>query len=240
MRHKESNRMRLWLLRAFFLFGLLWPRQGSGCSLLVLPPIEVDPEEFVFIGTVTELTELPGHGPERDPTDPVVGVRVRVRESILRPRRVRASEEYVVHPFSLGIDCAKNHKSKQWILEDYAPGTEVWVIARKLDSGSDIDLEVWEGDGAYMVPNTKPLTSAKSVSDYRKIKASLLPEFELRKDLLRLHQSSSDREREKILMRLAFYPGYRSREERFLALVNSTIKTRKSVERVLRVYRTGA
>ena len=230
--------MRLSLLLALSLFGL-WSGRGSGCELIVEPPIDVDPEEFVFTGTVTELTELPVQGTERVP---LVGVRVRVRESILRPQWAKASEEYVVHPFSLGIDCAKNRKGKQWILEDYAPGTEVWVIARKLNSGSDIDLEVWEGDGAYMMPNPKPPTSAGVVSDYRKIKASLLPEFELRKDLLRLHQSSNDRERERILMRLAFYPGYRwqGREERFLALVNSHIKNRRSVERVLRVYRAGA
>ena len=201
------------------------------------PPIEVDPEEFVFTGTVTELVELPDQGPQVDST---VGVRVRVRESILRPRWAKPSGEYIVHLFSLGADCIKRRRGEQSILEDYAPGTEVWVIARKAGSGSDIDLEVWEGDGAYMMPNPKPPTSARAVSDYRKIKASLLPEFELRKDLLRLRQSSSDREREKILMRLAFYPDYRWREERFLALVNSNLKSRKSIEKVLRVYRTGA
>ena len=75
---KETNSMRLWLLLTFSLFGLLWPGQGSGCSSITIPPIDVDPEEFVFIGTVTELTELPGHESERDP---IVGVRVLVRES---------------------------------------------------------------------------------------------------------------------------------------------------------------
>ena len=231
--------MRLRLLLIFSILGLLWPGRGSGCDLIVKPPIDVDPEEFVFIGTVIELAESPGQGPEKEPN---VSVRVRVRESILRPQWAKPSEKYVVHPYAVGIDCAKNHKSKQWILKDYKPGTEVWVIARKLDSGSDIDLEVWECDGAYMMPNSKPPTSARAVSDYRKIKDSVLPEFELRKDLLRLRRSSNDREREKILMRLAFYPGYRwqGQEARFEALVKSKIKDRKSVERVLRTYRAGA
>jgi hypothetical protein len=229
--------MRLWLLLTFSLFGLLWPGNSRGCELIMLPPIDVDSEEFVFIGIVTELTELPEQGPEGDP---VVGVRVQVRESILRPRWAKPSGEYVIHPFSLGTDCTKNRKGKQWILEDYAPGTEVWVIARKLDSGSDIDLEVWEGDGAYMMPNSKPPTSARAVSDYRKIKDSVLPEFELRKDLLRLRKASSDREREKILKRLAFYQGYRWYEERFLALLNANIKDKKSIGRMLQFYRNGA
>lgn len=84
------------------------------------PPIDVDPEEFVFIGTVTELTELSGQGSGKDPS---VGVRVRVRESIHRPQWAKPSEEYIVHPFSLGADCSKNRYGKQWILKDYAPGT---------------------------------------------------------------------------------------------------------------------
>jgi hypothetical protein len=205
--------------------------------LITIPPIQVDPEELVFIGTVTELTELPGQELEGKP---LVGVGVRVRESILRPRWAKPSEEYVVHLFHLGADCTKNRADKQWILEEYTPGTEVWVIARKLDSGSDIDLEVWEGDGTYMMPNSKPPTSARAVSDYRKIKDSVLPELELRKDLLRLRKASSDREREKILKRLAFYQGYRWYEERFLALLNANLKDKKSIERMVQFYRKGA
>ena len=88
-----------------------------------------------------------------------------------------------------------------------------------------------------MMPNSRPPTSARAVSDYRKIKDSVLPEFELRKDLLRLRKASSDREREKILKRLAFYQGYRWYEERFLALLNANIKEKKSIERMLQFYR---
>lgn len=229
--------MRLWLLLTFSLFGLLWSGNSRGCDFIVLPPIDVDPEEFVFIGAVTELTELPEQGPEREP---IVGIKVRVRESILRPHWAQPSEEYVVHLFHLSTDCTKNRADKQWILEEYAPGTEVWVIARKPDSGSDIDLEVWVRDGAHIMPNSKPPTSARAVADYRQIKNSVLPEFELRKDLLRLRKASSNREREKILKRLAFYQGYRWYEERFLALLNANIKDKKSIERMLQFYRKGA
>jgi hypothetical protein len=203
----------------------------SGCSLIPIPPIDVDPKEVAFTGRVVGIVQR-----SQDGVGPTWGLKVRVHESILPPHAL--SSEYFVYPFWLGTDCAKVPVDKSWLLKSYPVGSSVWVIGSHLEAAeSEQELEVWEGTGGHMDMNVKPnRTTAKSVFVYERGSDDFISEFELRKDLLRLSQSPTPQAKEAILRRIAFYRWFRVQEEAFSRLVYHHLRDKILAERVMRFY----
>ena len=132
------------IFSAVLLLMLRGAWQASGCSLIVIPPVEVDSDQAVFTGRVVEVVE---HG-QGDAA--LWGVRVTVLESILSPGGPAA--DYVVFPFVLSFDCSKNPVSKDWLLKEYPIGRSVWVVGSRLESDNSGRLwEAWEGSGSSLL-----------------------------------------------------------------------------------------
>lgn len=196
-----------------------------------IPPIDVDPKEAVFTGRVVGVVQR-----SQDGVGPTWGLKVKVHESILPPHTL--PNEYFVYPFWLGADCAKVPVDKSWLLKSYPIGSAVWVIGSHLETAqSEKELEVWEGGGSYMDMNVKPNhTTAKSIFVYGEESADLISVFELRKDFLRLNQSTTPQAKEAILRRIAFYRWFRVQEETFSRLVYHHLKDKILAEKVMHFY----
>jgi hypothetical protein len=219
-----------YIFSAVLLLMLRGAWQASGCSLISIPPVEVNPDEAVFSGRVVGMVEHGQGGPA------LWGIRVTVLESILSPGGL--VEEYIVFPFFLGSDCSKSPVPKDWLQKEYPLGASVWVVGSRFESDDSGRLwETWEGSGSYIARNsTRPVATARTMFDYRDNPNALLAEFELRKDLLRLKQSRTPREKERILQRLAFYHGFKEHEDRFRYLVERHLEDKVAVAELMRFY----
>ena len=196
------------------------------CSLGLKPIDKFDAAEYVFTGKVAEVV-----GPLKSKrSGEVWGLLVDVDEKLHAPSPLAARAE--VFPFHLGADCSDVPWDKQELTRYFPTGAKVRVIAVKslvfkepaADGIVRLDAYLYDkGDLSRNELDGTQMTSASTVYDYAGFKKPeedetdeneplqdarwSLPQFELRKDLLRLRRADAETERLQILERLAAYPG---------------------------------
>ena len=198
---------------------------AARCTLSTKPVEKFDDAEYVFTGRVAEVV-----GPLRSKrSGEVWGLLVEVDERVHAPSQLGARAE--VFPFHLGEDCSDVPWDKEELSRFFPAGTRVRVIAVKSKTFKDAAadgaprLDAYLYDNGHVARNElggAPMTSAATVYDYAAFERPeeeqtdenepalesrwSLPEFELRKDLLRLRRADAGAERAQILERLAGYP----------------------------------
>ena len=207
-------------------FWVLHP--SYGCSLAVKPLIKFDSLEYVFTGQVTGLV-----GPLESAAfrQKAWGLQIKVDEKVSLPQTRRG--DFEVFPLQLWADCSIVGTASEELLKYYPLGSRVKVIARAAKvlpsvlNGDNLRLEIVPGTWSEISRNYyedgRRMADAQSVFDYKSFKQvspndyvesfmpfldakGALPDFELRKDLLRLESTRSKAERVRILRRLIYYP----------------------------------
>lgn len=199
-----------------------------GCSLALKRISDFDIEHYIFIGEVVEVIKQ--NKPKTDENKALpIGLKIKVVENVFSPKQ---SSFYEVYPLRIQPDCSLTGDIKD-LSERFPVGSQVRLIAKEVKeakilrdqtANSVIQLETSIFNKGSIARNDLSdinRTSAKSFYDYGSFvpmqaksaaeyllaeSISLLPEFELRKDLLRLKELKSEDERIKILERLIFYP----------------------------------
>ena len=243
---------RLLLSLAWCLLSL---KTASGCAVITVPKLtEFDPAEYIFIGEVTgvvnPISSEKFHGD-------AWGIKVRVKDSVFLPRR--PATHFVVVPFELESDCKDKGRSSEDLLRYFPVGSEVRVVAKeskyvesKMADGN-VRLEILPHNLGSIARNYssegRSVSSAGSIYDYRSYvpgnpcrveqkdmpdyEAHMsLPDFEYRKDLLKLKKAKSERMRLEVLERLAYFPS-----DDYPEIVAQYIKNRGTVERLSRRWR---
>lgn len=200
-------------------------RAAARCTLALKPVEKFDGAEYVFTGRVAEIV-----GPLRSKrSGQVWGLLVDVDEKVHAPAQFGARAE--VFPFHLGADCSSVPWDREDLTRFFPAGTRVRVIAVKslvfaepaADGAPRLDAYLY--DNGHVSRNEldgSQMTTAASVYDYAAFKRPeeeetdeneplldarwSLPEFELRKDLLRLLRTKAEAERTEIVERLVAYP----------------------------------
>lgn len=216
------------LFSSIILVSTFFVYTSAGCSLAGKSLSKFDKTEYIFIGKVvgyTEALRLPGSRMQ------TVGLIVEVTERINLPKTPEAHFE--VFPYNLGADCSILGTDKNELEEEFPDGAEVRVIAKEAKllpsvlTDGDIRLEVRpeepSGIARNFYENGERMTSANSIFNYETFRAPtpadytedfmpfldakvFLPDFELRKDLLRLEKSKTQPEKSQILQRLLYLP----------------------------------
>lgn len=223
---------------------LLFTNYAFGCSLYIAPVSDFDTAHYIFIGEIVKIiknVEYESQGVK----DEAVGFKVKVSENIYSPKQAIYFE---VFPLHLTASCGLRSDPKK-LLDQFSVGSQVRVVAKettvfKNNPGENsivrLDTSIYNrGSFSKNDVSANLQTSAKSVYDYsgfapkqRKTAADdalvasnyNLPEFELRKDLLRLKESKSEDEKLKIVERLVFYPHIYRLDYLWLVAVTSAIR----------------
>lgn len=207
---------------------LCFPIAAFGCAISTAKPItKFDDSQYVFIG---EVTGLVGPLEAEYVKGQAWGVLVKMDGKVFIPKE--PLNNFEVFPFALGGDCGSVGISQQSLIKALPIGSKVRVIAREAVVFKDgvgpgnIRLEIhplagWGSGGTGSITRNDG-DSAASVSEeynYKSFTIKNLLEmtpseklalsrlgFELRKDLLRLAQAGTDKERVDVLRRLVYYP----------------------------------
>lgn len=226
----------LTLLMALLL--LLVGGRSFACERFAFSPLELNPDEVVFIGTVADITD-----PEQE-SDQEASARIKIKlRRAVSPPKEDVRGEYTILLYGLGGDCSKVAVSKSRALNLYPPGTEVWVIGTVDPQNSGV-LEVWRDSGSYIQKNSADEhVNVRSRHSYcRERTFGPNPQrlaFELRKDLVRLREATSEEGRASILRRLAFHPEFRGWNPRdnFEKLVNLHLDDQIVIQDVMRFHK---
>lgn len=221
------------------------------CSLALKPIEKFDDAEYVFTGKVAEVV-----GPFKSKrSGEVWGLLVDVDEKVHAPSPLAARAE--VFPFHLGADCSDVPWDKQELTRYFSTGAKVRVIAvrsrvfKEAAADGTVRLDAYlydKGDLARNELGGAQMTSASTVYDYANFKKPAeeqtdeneplhdarwsLPDFELRKDLLRLRRAEAEAERVQILDRLAAYPSEHNVD--FAAITRRFVKDAQSLSGLLK------
>ncbi len=218
-------------IRLFCSLFVLWVflvGSSLGCTIGSESVKDFDSKEYVFIG---EVIGIAGPFTSKEFSPEAWGLRIRIDDAVYLPRVPTGYVEVV--PFLLGADCSTRGTRQEDLIQDFPLGSKVKVIAgaAKLLPGNpgsgNLRLEI-SADGIGSITRNdhvdgKPMTSSGSEFDYGSYRPipwqdtpealipfryadSVLPHFELRKDLLRLRNTKNETSRIKILERLLFYP----------------------------------
>jgi hypothetical protein len=207
------------LILAALLCAVCFIQTGFGCTLITTPIAKFDDGEFIFIGKVTGYTDVVDSPPGKSrKAFQTYGLVVDIKESVFLPETPKSHFE--IFPINLFADCSIGGFRPENLKKGFPAGSEIRVIARKAEivpQSADknvIRLEEYPGTLSSITLNTdengRGITSASTVYDYgsynfREDGQSLLrhnlPSFEARKDLLRLRNSASRKERDSILER---------------------------------------
>ncbi len=192
-------------LSLLLLFVVLLSEVSWGCSLAVKPVTKFDPSEYIFIG---EVIDIVGPRQPKYVIGDAWGIAVRVEGEVFLPKK--PVNNFEVFPYKLESDCSWVGWSKEELLKSYPIGSRVRVIAReeiaveRLSVNirlSPISLGIATNDyDAEVLVNREYDYKTYDRRDYS------LPDFELRKDLLRLSKTRSEARRIAILERLVYYP----------------------------------
>jgi hypothetical protein len=188
---------------------LLLTRAALGCSMIVIPISQFDSAEYIFTGKVVGFT-----GPQKLKyvAGESWGVLVKAAESVHSPKT--PTSYFEVFPADLDADCSSQGRSKERVSGDYPLGSQVLVIAKeaKFDAGNSGNVKLVITPASNSILSTIGVHEdpflATSVYDYRTRPEAqtVLPVFEMRKDLLRLSRASSEAEKEEVLRRLVYFP----------------------------------
>lgn len=206
----------------------LFSQSAFGCTLAVQPFMKFDPSEYVFTGQVIGIV---GPFESKIFRQKAWGLQIKVGEKVYLPQT--PAEYFEVFPFQLWADCSTVGTAGEELLKYYPVGSSVKVIAKIAKllpgrlPGGNIRLEILPGTWSDISRNHyedgRQMADAQSVFDYKSFRQvtpadyvssfmpfldakGALPEFELRKDLLRLNGAKSRNQRVRILTRLLYYP----------------------------------
>jgi hypothetical protein len=208
------------LFSSFCLVLIFLVNSSFGCTLAGKSLFDFDPTEYIFIGEVVGFTQpvesAKLHGKAH-------GVIVKMKESVYLPEIPKTHFE--VFPIQLRADCSEDGTPLEDLKKKFTIGSEVRVIAKEAEilpknlPDGNIRLEDRPAELGSIEINIdekgKRMTSVDSVFDYKSFKYDmdedsdskyLLPNFEIRKDLLRLKKSKTQKERTEILERLLDAP----------------------------------
>jgi hypothetical protein len=207
---------------------LLQSNVSIGCSLGIPPLRGFDRNEYIFMG---EVVGIVGSFESSKFRERAWGLRIRIDDTVYLPRT--PANYFEVIPYELWADCSTAGTSEEKLIREFPIGSKVKVIAKEAKllpsglGGGNIRLEILPGSLGNISRNYyedgRPMTSSQSVFDYQAYRRTmpsdytesfmpfldaqvLLPEFELRKDLLRLKNARTEGEKVSILQRLIFYP----------------------------------
>jgi hypothetical protein len=233
-------------------FCLLSLRVALGCAVITVPSLtKFDSSEYIFIG---EVVGVAGPIESEKFQGGAWGLKVRVKDSVHLPKS--PASHFVVVPFDLESDCKDKGRSEDELLRYFPVGSEVRVIAKESKyaeshmADGNIRLEVLPDNLGSIARNYSgsgaPVTSVGGIYDYRSYvvgspceisekdmpdyEANMrLPDFEYRKDLLRLKNAGSEKERARILEGLLYFP---SSSDEFLNVTGQHLKNRKTIKRL--------
>jgi hypothetical protein len=207
---------------------MIAPAISRGCSLPATPVKGFDPAEYIFTGVVIDIV---GPFESKKFRGKAWGLKVKVDETIYLPKT--PANYFEVFPYQLGVDCSTVGTSKVKLEKYYPVGAKIKVIAKEAKllpgkpGGGNIRLEDLPDSPGSVSRNYyedgRLMASARPVFDYKNYRQAApadyvsdfmpfldahvrLPEFELRKDLLRLRSAKSESEKFRILERLLYYP----------------------------------
>lgn len=250
------------ILTLVFLATLCISTQTSGalaCSLAGRSLKAFDSDEFIFTGRVIEVV---GAFRSDKFEGEAWGVKVEIEDAIHLPEK-SVSARFEIVRYELRADCAYMGTSGKKVSEFYPVGTKVKVIAKRArllaqrTDGGELRLEILPGSLGDISRNTyadgSSMTNAQIVFDYRTHRRataeertenlmpfldsrSALPEFELRKDLLRLRDAKTVATRLNVLERLVYYSGGNVDYEHLVSKHVARRRTRNSLINQKRAY----
>lgn len=210
---------------AFIFTAALFIDLAFGCFPGPNPIKKFDDTEYIFSGKVIGYTPTVDFTttaiPSKKVTRKNVGLIIKIEERVYIPQ---TPEKYFeVFDYNTDSDCSPLGIDKDVMERKFPLNSEVRVIAKaaSLLSGSlangNIRLEICPNDrGSISLNNQNYIDSVRRASkgfDYQSLKNlkypdSLVADYEMRRDLFRLENSSSPEERSKILERLLYFPRY--------------------------------
>lgn len=190
------------------------------CTLGLTALSKFDATEFIFIG------EVVGYTPpvkSKKLNTAVYGLIIKNKETVYLPKIPKGNLE--VFPFGLGVECSLFGTDLDKLKKDFPINSEVRVIAKEAEiipkaKNKNIRLEIRPSELSSISLNIDEqgnrMTSANSGFDYKSFEYKdgdsfskyLLPEFEIRKDLLRLKKAQNQFELNRILDKLFYAPVY--------------------------------
>ena len=205
---------------------LVFPEIALGCFVTPTPITQFDTSQYVFIG---EVMGIVGPFETKYVKRQAWGLVVKVQDKVFLPKE--PSNKFEVFPFGLGADCGSVGISQEALLKNFPIGSKIRVIAREavafkenVERGNirleihPIELSGSGGTGSISRNDGDSTASVSSEYDYKSFsienpfkmtptEESTLSQlsFELRKDLLRLKMSKSEKGGIEILKRLAYY-----------------------------------
>lgn len=192
----------------------IFAQESFACFIIPKIISKFDDSEFIFIGKVTaysdEIASKNGNFKGR-------GIIVEATDIVYTP--VNAAKHFEVFPLELTPDCRRHGYSLGDLKTNYPIGTELRIIAKKPtyypeSENEIIRLEDRPADLTNISPNHDEngsrVTTSDSIFDYKTYdyerdgdteSRADLPSFEIRKDLLRLKNSATQKERDAVLNR---------------------------------------
>lgn len=208
-----------YLFLIVFCVSSLFVQTVFSCSLAGKSLSGFDDSEYIFIGEIigythaVESSELGGKA---------FGLMVKPKENIYLPKTPKSYFE--VFPVILWADCSLGGTQIEKLKSNFPLNSEVRVIAKEAKilannlPDNNIRLEDRPDELGSIVlnyENEKRMTSNEAVFDYKTFKYDmnnnsvstyLLPNFEIRKDLFRLKNSRTQKEKTDVLNRLLDVP----------------------------------
>jgi hypothetical protein len=233
------------------LIGCLAASCANACSFVLEAFTGVAPEEYVFYGEVTGYASIRiGRCEETAHADQCHeswGLKLK----IVAPLQVPDRSAHAVNLFWFGLGSMCNRETVSQAQVSQIPiGSKFKIAAKPVEHAygdgqtPSLDASDWTGALAIQLPRASNLRAqARSRFDYKCFwqEGSSDRHFEIRKDLLRLKRSNSDREAAEILMRLAecgHHEGTRAASNRtgnFLeSLIEQYLRDEKWVDAVRR------
>lgn len=211
-----------YLLSAVFLLLGVFVNSSFSCTLAGKVISIFDEDEYIFIGDVV------GYTPAVKSTNAEsegYGLIVKVKESVYLPKTPKSYFE--VFPLDLYADCSQGGVEIDYLKKKFPINSEIRVIAKESAYFYDkavtknIRLENSQGEIGQIslnFDNGQRLTSSKSIFDYKNLKSTdsdayagdSVVDFEIRKDLLRLKNTTLQKETNLILDRLIYAPAGKS------------------------------
>ena len=209
------------------LLMLLVARIALGCTMHRTPVTQFDSEEYVLAGEVVGFI-----GPQnlKGVDGEAWGVLVKADASVNSPKTPHLFE---VFEFQLMADCSLLGMSYERLSNEYRLGAKVLVIAKEskfdVPGPGNVRLVIAPATNGLLSPigSLEDQFSPTSVYDYRAhTKAPVVRHiFEIRKDLLRLREATSEEEKEGVLRRLVYFPDTRFLE--FEEIVRLHLKNKR-------------
>ncbi len=250
---------RLLLLVFFIILFSLSPNFSFACSFTEFVPLKFNTNEYVFFGKIigyTDKVESTFESYNRKIKFVGFGLKVKVENAVNLPIVSETIEVFSSYPKDTA--CTKAGVSLFELKKEFPVGTQVRVIGQENDklignNNNNIPrIEVSFANQGHLFNNiTKKgtiLSTNESIFDYRlslplygskfTTDETFVWLFEVRKDLKRLEQTTSQNERFTILKRLAFsydyYEDYENLIEKYLSdetSVKELIKLKKNWEK---------